>query len=721
MQFMVPGLLGALSLASVPIIIHVLNRRQFKKVDWAPMKYLKLAIQTSRRRVRLEQLILLAIRTAFVVGLILAVARPVVSEEGALSWVAGRSKTFRLIVVDDSMSMGYRIGEQSSWELATSITDQLVESMPGRDTLTLMVTSTPEAPIVKGIDRAALGRSSGLLGSLGPTDASCSWPRVFSEVERLLVQASQPVQEVTLITDLRREGWSEDVRGFADRLASDGRSLKLVDVGAAATSNLAVIEVAQDSAVAVPGVETEFTAKILNDTGDAYGPFTATVRVGEGSRSLQVPRIAAGAKFDLGFSYTFRAPGTQTLTLELPGDALTADDRRICSVDVREHLDLVLVDGDPGTGPFESETDFLTVAFTIGDIPWRVYVLTDSEWLSEDPPKADLTVLGNVGSLTREHCEKLEELVDRGMGLMIFPGHQIDTMLYNMLLHRGGEGILPGMLGEVLDGHVAGLLIEPEEGSPLRKLGRLAPEALENITAKTVLGVEISEQERQHTRVLARWDDTDQNPAVVHREWGLGEVLLWTLSADREWSDWPVDPTFLLAMREAGMRTCDRGLRALNFEAGQTLALEAGAASVLNPEIRRGGGSAASAEDPGAVSEDGAERLVESLDESERVVLTFDGAHRAGTWIADWTEANGAVVARTLAVNASAAESQLDRADADELRGWLQGLDPVFLHHSELDALIRGPGREIWRGLLIAVLGLFALESGLMVWAGRKG
>jgi hypothetical protein len=50
MAFLSPFLLPMLALASVPIIIHILNRRRFQLVDWAPMKYLKLTLKTNRRR-----------------------------------------------------------------------------------------------------------------------------------------------------------------------------------------------------------------------------------------------------------------------------------------------------------------------------------------------------------------------------------------------------------------------------------------------------------------------------------------------------------------------------------------------------------------------------------------------------------------------------------------------------------------------------------------------
>src|ERR1043166_2173900 len=108
MAFLNAYLLGGLVLASVPIIIHLLNRRRFTLVEWAPMKYLKLTIKTNRRRLRIEQLILLIIRTLIVTLLIFAIARPVLSRTGGGAWLGEKGRPSRIIVIDDSLSMGYR-------------------------------------------------------------------------------------------------------------------------------------------------------------------------------------------------------------------------------------------------------------------------------------------------------------------------------------------------------------------------------------------------------------------------------------------------------------------------------------------------------------------------------------------------------------------------------------------------------------------------------------
>ena len=51
--------------------------------------------------------------------------------------------------------------------------------------------------------------------------------------------------------------------------------------------------------------------------------------------------------------------------------------------------------------------------------------------------------------------------------------------------------------------------------------------------------------------MLARWNDPARSPAIVERVVGDGRVLLWTTTADRAGNDWPIEPSFVLAVREA--------------------------------------------------------------------------------------------------------------------------------------------------------------------------
>src|SRR5260370_17688626 len=74
---------GALAGAvAVPIIIHLLNRRRYRVVVWAAMRFLLAAERKNAKKMRIEQLLLLAVRTALVLLLVLGMA-------SVLPWAEG--------------------------------------------------------------------------------------------------------------------------------------------------------------------------------------------------------------------------------------------------------------------------------------------------------------------------------------------------------------------------------------------------------------------------------------------------------------------------------------------------------------------------------------------------------------------------------------------------------------------------------------------------------
>src|SRR6188474_888511 len=85
-QFTSLAMLGWLGAALAPILIHLFTRKRFRKVTWAAMEYLLAAMKKNRRRIQLEQWVLLAVRTLLLVLLALALADPVLSRANVLTF-----------------------------------------------------------------------------------------------------------------------------------------------------------------------------------------------------------------------------------------------------------------------------------------------------------------------------------------------------------------------------------------------------------------------------------------------------------------------------------------------------------------------------------------------------------------------------------------------------------------------------------------------------------
>lgn len=96
---------------SVPIIIHLLNRRKFERVLWAAMRFVQVSMQQNQRRIRIEDLILLLLRCLLVLLLGLALARPALKAAGAA--VGTQQPVIAAVILDNSYSISQTDGVQS--------------------------------------------------------------------------------------------------------------------------------------------------------------------------------------------------------------------------------------------------------------------------------------------------------------------------------------------------------------------------------------------------------------------------------------------------------------------------------------------------------------------------------------------------------------------------------------------------------------------------------
>jgi hypothetical protein len=107
--FASPSLLWWGLAAAIPILIHLLSRRKYRETSWAAMHFLLAALRKQARRIRLEQLLLLAMRTAILLLLALALAEPLIRGAAPDDPAGARGgRTHWVLIFDASYSMDYR-------------------------------------------------------------------------------------------------------------------------------------------------------------------------------------------------------------------------------------------------------------------------------------------------------------------------------------------------------------------------------------------------------------------------------------------------------------------------------------------------------------------------------------------------------------------------------------------------------------------------------------
>ncbi|MFC2130267.1 BatA domain-containing protein [Bacteroidota bacterium] len=103
MNFLNPIALFGLFAATIPLVLHLLNLRKLKIIEFSSLRFLKELQKTKIRRLKLKQIILLILRTLVIIFAILALARPAI--EGTLPGFGSYAKTSAIIIIDNSFSM----------------------------------------------------------------------------------------------------------------------------------------------------------------------------------------------------------------------------------------------------------------------------------------------------------------------------------------------------------------------------------------------------------------------------------------------------------------------------------------------------------------------------------------------------------------------------------------------------------------------------------------
>src|SRR5437016_10902412 len=102
MSFLTPFMLWGSLAAGIPIALHFFYRSRYRTVPWAAMKFLLTSIEQTSRRLRFQELLLLAARVMLLVLLALALARP---SSTATSGSGRGDAVDAVLIIDTSLSM----------------------------------------------------------------------------------------------------------------------------------------------------------------------------------------------------------------------------------------------------------------------------------------------------------------------------------------------------------------------------------------------------------------------------------------------------------------------------------------------------------------------------------------------------------------------------------------------------------------------------------------
>ncbi|HEY0454988.1 MAG TPA: BatA domain-containing protein, partial [Verrucomicrobiae bacterium] len=402
MSFLNPIMLFGLLAVSVPIIIHLLNRRKFQKVVWAAMKFLQISVERNQRRMRVEDMILLALRCLLLALLALALARPAILSNRAD--VFGQSKVTSVIILDNSYSMGVSDGNLTRFDKGRKAAEQALDSMPiGSATAVFLASDIVQGVIPEPTFDMNLARKTIREAPLSDRGTDL-FPAIEKAVDtlkdRLVIR-----KEIYLITDGQANGWRElgEIQKILERYKTQIKA-NVILVSEHEEHNLAVSDLRLASGLSPVNQPLRFEVKVSN-----FGKEEARdVRVGLNvdndppGDEFTISSLPAGASKSISLFTKLRTEGFHSVTARIPEDRLHADDKRTMVVRAIKEVRVLLVDGDPGNEPREGETYFLRNALvpvssdTVSDYFVKAATITAPELSQAHLDDYDAVILANV-------------------------------------------------------------------------------------------------------------------------------------------------------------------------------------------------------------------------------------------------------------------------------------------------------------------------------------
>jgi hypothetical protein len=599
-----PWMLAALVAMALPIIIEWLFRRRRQRIAFPAMRYLM--NPKKRRRVRLQDLILLLVRTVVPGLLVFALARPLLRPDTGDG--TDRQPRHVVIVLDGTYSMGQAIGQTTAFAVAQTMGQDVVRGLP-KDARISFIYLGNKAEVIK--ERTADHDSvHDAIGRTKVSDMAGNMADAIAAVDRLLDSSRGEASDLFVISDLQRSTWQptpqddRDARALLLRLA--GRCAAFVlDTGGENGFNAYLTRFEPRDKLLAVGMECFFEADLEVRNMPATAKLLVTLYADEDklaaqatqpdqqkpgkivTRELQMADMRDG-KATLAFNHTFVEPGEHLLRVELEGDGLAVDNQQFYLASVPANVEVLIVDPKHDSAvtadPFASNSGFLRIAVAPTTppgfdrlSPFAVTVRRPEGVMQLNLDRFAVVSLTNVGTLSDSLVSRLEQYVEGGGNLLIFAGEAVVPYEYNLKLLKGGKGLLPcelapavGVRPEQAAGQLLALSYAAPGGQPhsaVAEVRQMTRQAAAPSIAR-YLPLKLRNQAGELGRPVAFL--SNQQPAICERTFGQGKVMLVNTSADASWNHLVYTGEYMVLLQELLRHLVDAPDRAVNLRIGAT-------------------------------------------------------------------------------------------------------------------------------------------------------
>ena len=546
MSFLTPWLIYGLSLLAVPVLIHLWQRKKVIQVPFSTLRFLRVIAAKTSRSSKIENLLLLLLRCLIVALVMLAAARPVVSTE-ATKLFGGNVPRSIALVIDQSMSMGYKSGEQTRLELAKQQAQAVIDDLkPGDEVAVIAVSDRARMVIAEPTVDHDVARKA--IEGVQQTEARTDFATGLREARKAIGKKVRGMKQIFLFTDAQEGGWQfEKAAVFDDAWRQTNAKLIVVRTDDLSPVNAAASKVRFDTPFAAAGLIARGAATVQNHSPAPLRD-VLDIRAGGEKVASKPVEIAPGSSAELPLEFqTPTLSGRWLLgTANLSGDNLPADDRFYFSLPVYQTPRVLIVES--GTGPEKARPGFyLRKALAAGAAGAPIKTCTPGE-LDELPIEPFSAVfLAGVPEVSDRSSVRLDRYLQAGGTVVFLPSDQTSIDNIAKLEWMPAK---PVAMKELPVGRLVAHAIEPQH--PLFTNSWDANTPFPALPQRKLLEWKLGKD----GRVLLTLGDN--LPFIIYSDVGTGRVIIVNASPDRAWGDFPLTSAFLPLVQQIGRLSMTR-------------------------------------------------------------------------------------------------------------------------------------------------------------------
>ncbi len=557
MTFLTAGFLFAGLAGAIPLVLHMINRQRAKDLPFSTLRFLRVSVQKTRRRKRIQDLFLMLLRMAVLLLVALGLARPTITN---LSDFWGGGKSAVAVILDNSASMGVIDAGRQRFETARGAAHEILDELADGDQVALLLTGGPEfeaqgkllrtqEDVLQMLDQAAV--------SYERADLALK----LRDARKLLAQSDARNKLIYVISDLQAlswEGLKDDANGSPEGAAQQppadpqGAKIPVIFVGCnrAPKPNVAVSGLDVRTAVPVAGVPVTATVELFNASAVPQKRHLELYVDGAKKAASPVLDLPPQGRLKQDFQFAFTSGGMHRGEVRLIGDdGSRYDDLRYFAMQVDQGIPVAIVKPRQHEIPYLEDSFYVEQALTparSGGRALRTTVLTAAELASEPLSNYKVVFCVNLDAPQPGTATRLQNYVAAGGNLFWICGDNVDPEAYNRANEAAGGQLLPAPLaavrapapGEERDSwHIA----ELDTTHPA--LAELATPASLYQSVLVYRQVTVEADSGGGAAVLARLDDGQ--PLLLQRSVERGTVTFLGTSAHVGWTNLPLRPIFL--------------------------------------------------------------------------------------------------------------------------------------------------------------------------------